>query len=561
MLEKIIGYFSKRHLMTNFLFAAIFIGGVFAWQHTNKEEMPDITFDRVRISVHYPGAPAEDVEYFVTKPVEEAIRGIDGVYRVTSTSSVGTSSVSVELEQFYSNKEEAITEIRNAVLDVKLPDDVIDDPTVRVFKTSKKAIIDIALIHTGVHLMDIESRRKLQKYVFSLENQLLNLSEVNSVNKRGYLQEEIQIKTYPERLRKYDIPFNTVMQEIKNNHVRKPAGTIETAQEPKVTLLSELNSTEKLNNLVIQGGFEGNVIRLGEVADIQNSYKKNTEVLKINGHEGIILNVVKNSGFGILEALEAVQKVAHDFAENNLEGTSIKLILLDDESIDVRNRLSIIGMNAIIGFTLILIALFAFLNIRAGIWVAMGIPFTFCFTMICASLMGYTINNTTLAAVIIVMGMIVDDAIVVAENITRSFQKGIDHAQAVIKGTSYVVLPITASILTTCVAFIPLFFFSGHFGKFVQFIPPIIFLMLGASLIESIFILPGHMNLHLPFLKKVGSDINERRAHWFEKIENMYGRFLEKVLPYKWFIFTGFFLLLLFSAYIGTAHMKFVMFP
>ncbi|MFH1384552.1 MAG: efflux RND transporter permease subunit [Candidatus Omnitrophota bacterium] len=557
MWEKIITYFARRHLLINFMFVAVFIGGVFAWQHTNKEEMPDITFDRVRITVRYPGAPAEDVEYFVTKPIEEELRGIDGVYRVTSTSSVGSSNISVELEPNYPNKDEAITEIRNGVLDVDLPDDVIDDPSVRVFKTSKKAIIDIALMYKDVHLLDVESRRILQKYAFSLENQLLNLSEVNSINKTGYLQEEIQIKVYPEKLREFNIPFNTVMQETKANHLRQPAGTIESPQEPKVTLLSELNTTEKLSNLVIQGGFEGRLIRLGEVADIRSAYEKNNEVMKINGHEGIILNVVKSSSYGILDAIDVVERVVEEFKKNNLEGTSIDLQLLDDESLDVRNRLSIVGMNAAIGFSLIILILFTFLTVQSGLWVAMGIPFTFCFTMICASFMGYTINNTTLAAVIIVMGMIVDDAIVVAENITRFSQQGMGREEAVVKGTTYVLLPIIASIVTTCVAFIPLFFFSGHFGKFVQFIPPIIFLMLGASLLESILILPGHMNFKLPF----GNETSSRRTHWFQKIEDGYGWLLERLLPGKWIIFIFFLGLLVFSGSIAHTTMKFVMFP
>lgn len=565
MLEKVIAYFAKRHLMMNFIFLAVFIGGVFAWQNTSKEEMPDITFNRVRISVTYPGAPAEDVEYFVTKPIEEEVRGLDGVYRVTSTSSVSQSNITIELEQNYPAFNEAIAEIRNAVLDVDLPEEVIDDPRVRIFKTSKKAILDVALIHKGYPLLDIKGRRELQKYALALENQLLNISEVNSVNRRGYLQEEIQIKIYPEKLRAYAIPFNTVMQEIRNNHVRKPVGTIETKKEPKVTLISELNTIEKLDELIIQGGFEGKVIRLGEVAEIREAYEKNKSIIKINGYEGVMFNVVKNSSYGILEGIEAVNRVVRDFRKNNLEGTPIELILLDDESIDIRNRLSIIAINGGIGFLLILITLFIFLNKRSGLWVAMGIPFTFCFTMIFASIMGYTINGTTLAAVIIVMGIIVDDAIVVAENITRLSHQGMDHGQAVVKGTQEVLLPIIASVVTTCIAFIPLFFFKGHFGKFVSFIPPIVFLMLGASLLESLFILPGHMDIHIPFVSRFHNKkknfTENGYGHWFDRWEERYGRFLEKILPYKKFIFLGFIVLLIAAGFLATKKMKFVLFP
>ena len=566
MIEKIIQYFIKRHLLTNLILLGVFIGGIFAWGHTNKEELPDITFDMVRIYARYAGAPAEDVEYFVTKPIEEAVRGLDGVSRVTSISSVGQSDVSVELEQNYSDIDEAITEIRGAVLDVNLPDDVIDDPRVRVFKTSKKAILDIALIDTKFHLLDFASRKRLQKYALALENHLLNLPEVNSINRRGYLQEEIQVKAFPKKLIKYEIPFNTVMKEIQSNHVRQPAGTIEAQNEPKVTLLSELDSVEKLGNLVIQGGFEGQVVRLSEVADVIEGYEKNKTVSKINGHEGIILSVVKNSSHGILETLNVVNKVIDDFKANNLANTSIELSALDDESIDIRNRLSLIASNGIIGFILILVSLFLFLNLRAGIWVSMGIPFTLCFAMLFASMAGFTINGTTLAAVIIVMGMIVDDAIVVAENITRLTHKGMEENRAAVKGAAAVFLAICASIATTCVAFVPLFFFEGHFGKFIEHIPPIIFFILGASLFESIFILPGHMSLAIPFLenwfKKDKKKLEiKNNVHWFESIEEKYAKLLEKILPRKKIIFIIFIALLIFSGLIAKSKMKFVMFP
>jgi len=560
MWNKIIDYFAGHHLLSNFIFVAVLIGGVFAWQNTSKEEMPSITFDRVRVSVSYPGAPAEDVEYFVTKPIEEQLRGLDGVHRITSNSSVSQSNITVEIEHGVPNIEEVVTEIRNSVLDVDLPDEVINDPRVRVFKTSKKAILDIALYHKEAPILDFDSRRELQKYAFALESQLLNLSEVNSINKRGYLQEEIQIRADPDKLVRYKIPFNTVMKEIRDNNIRKPAGTIEADNEPQVTLLSELDSPEKLENLVIQGGFKGKLIYLKQVAEVRAGFEKSQSLYKVNGHEAVMFSVVKNSGAGILEALQAVTNRAKEFERNNLEGTPIELTLLDDESIDIRNRLQLISINGTIGFVLILITLFIFLNKSSGIWVAMGIPFTFCFTMIFASLMGQTVNGVTLAAVIIVMGMIVDDAIVVAENITRLQSQGVPTRKAIVDGTSFVLLPIVASILTTCVAFVPLYFFKGHFGRFVEYIPLIVFLMLGASLLESIFILPGHMLLGM---KKESNKetLIERTGHWFDKIETWYETFLEKILPYKSFLMMGFLILLVFSGWVVTKKMKFVMFP
>ncbi|MBN1493849.1 MAG: efflux RND transporter permease subunit [Candidatus Omnitrophica bacterium] len=566
MLENIVAYFVKRHFVTNFLLIAVIAGGIFAWQNTSKEELPDVTFEIVRIMTSYPGAPAGDVEYYVTEPIEEALRGIDGIRLITSNTGVGRSDITVELEPDYKDIAEAFNEIRNEVLDVDLPSDIIDDPSIHIFKTSKKAILDIGIINTKKHLLTVEERQELQTYALALEDHLLTLAAVNSINKRGYLQEEIQIKAYPDKLIEYEIPFNVGRNEVKNNHIRQPAGTIETDQEPKVTLLSELTSVEELNELIVQGGFEGGVIRLREIADVHEGFEKNDNIMKVNGHEAIMFSVVKNSSYGILVALDEVTKAIDKFRENNLKGTSIQLVLLDDESVDIRNRLSIIGYNSIIGFILIIATLFVFLDIRSGLWVAMGIPFTFCFTMICASWMGYTINGTTLAAVIIVMGMIVDDAIVVAENINRSLAEGQRRKDAVIKGTVYVLLPIVASILTTCIAFIPLFFFTGRYGKFVQFIPPVIFLMLGASLLESLFILPGHMALRLPkldalFIGTRGKDKKAERKHWFKNVEASYGRILERILPHKWIILLFFGLMLLASIVIMKYQLKFVMFP
>ena len=566
MLEKLIAYFAKRHLLTNLILIVVLIGGIFAWKNTSKEEMPDIEFDHAHVTASYPGASAEEVEHFVTKPLEEQVRGIDGVYRITSTSSDGGTNITVEFEQDYPNLDEALMEVRSAALDADLPDDVIDDPEVHVWKTTKMAIIDIALIDTQRHLLDTKSRKRLQQYAYTLEQQLLNLPEINSIERSGYLQEEIQIRVRPEKLREFNIPFNVVMGEVKNNHVRQPAGNIETKNEPKVTLLSELDTVDKLEDLIIQGGFEGQFVRLKEVADINRGFEKNKSIIKVNGHEGIMLRVVKNSSYGILEALEAVKKQIKNFQKNSLKGTGIELATLDDESVDLKNRLSLVVTNGSIGFILILIMLFVFLNVRSGIWVAMGIPFTLCFSMICMSVMGYTINNITLAAVIIVLGMIVDDAIVVSENITRLRSEGMSSEQAAIKGTAFVFTPIVASILTTCIAFVPLFFFRARFGQMLVYIPPVIFCMLGASLFESLMILPGHMHLDFPIFSKLLSRFRkkipkEEKVHWFNKVEDSYGNILNKILPFKLFIFIAFILLLIFSGYIVKTKMKYVMFP
>jgi len=565
MISRFVEFFIDRHLLTNLFFVVVIIGGPLAWQKIKKEERPDVTFDIVRVSATYPGATAEEVEYFVTRELEQELKGVDGVYRMTSSVSRGATSITVELERNLPNRDEVITDLRNAALSVQLPPEVRDKPTIRVFKSSKKAIIDIALVNRKTHLLDNAQREQLQKYADTLELQLLNLPQINSVNRSGYLQREIQINVKPDKLVRYQIPLSQVANEVKNNHIRTPAGNIEVKDEPSVTINAQLDSVEKLKRLYIQAGFKGKAVSLSDIAEVRTDFRREKQIIKVNGHEAVMFNVVKNSSYGIIESLDALKIVIDEFKEDNLANSDIDLVILDDESYDVRNRLSIIAMNGAIGFVFILIALFSFLNTRAGIWVAMGIPFTICLTLIWAMAINYTINDITLAAVIIVMGIVVDDAIVVAENAGRFQAQGLPARDAALQGTTQVFLPVLASVVTTCVAFVPLFYFSGHYGAFVSYIPAIVFLMLFASLLESVVILPGHLHVELPPQLKRKIEQKQQnspaKTHWFDPVEVAYGNLLTHLLHYKTIIFI-FFLGLLYLSYLVASHtMKFVLFP
>jgi len=561
MITKFIEYFVNRHLLTNMLFFSILFGGLLAWQNIKKEERPDVTYDFVLVTAVYPGATAEEVEHFVTRELENELRGVDGIYRISSNASRGVTSVTIELEHDLPNRDEVITEIRNAALSTELPPEVRDKPDIKVWKSSKKAIIDVALINKKSHLLSNQQRRDIQNYASALELQITNLPQINSVRRSGFLQQELQINVDPEKLVRYQIPMSQVINEVRANHVRQPAGSIKIKDEPSVTINAQLDTVEKLKPLFIQAGFQGKAVDLQSIAEIKTDFMREKQLIKVNGHEAIMFNIVKNSSFGILGSLKAVQKVVSDFQANNLANSDIELVILDDESYDVRNRLSIISINGSIGFALILITLFLFLNRRAGIWVAVGIPFTICFTLIASLLFGFTINNVTLAAVIIVMGIVVDDAIVVAENIGRFRARGYSSEQAAILGTRQVFMPVMASIATTCVAFIPLFYFSGRFGAFVEYIPPIVFIMLIASLIESLVILPGHLHIQLPSIKQTKKKATETTHHWFDRIETLYGNALIKLLRFRWLIILSFVALFSGALMLANETMRFVLFP
>ncbi|MBN1595470.1 efflux RND transporter permease subunit [candidate division FCPU426 bacterium] len=585
MWDGFIAFFAKRHMLANMMFIGVMAAGVYFWFATNKEEMPNVTRDFVAISTSYPGASAEQVEHFITREIEEKLKGLDGIYRVTSNSSAGGSSIRVELEFNRPDRDQIVTDIKAAAYDADLPDEVIEDPYVREFKSSKRAIIDIALYDKSTHLLTKEKRAELQKFALNLENQLLNLKNISEVNRNAYRNPEIRIEADPRKLKEYNISLNTMATEIRAQNSRQPAGSLEDRYESKVTLDSELDTVAELERVIILGGFEGQKVRVRDIGRVTENFEKTKFIQKINGYEGIILSAVKNADADILVSVDEVKRMIRRYRNNTIKGTDYEIAVLDDESRVLRNRLDIILYNGIIGLTLVLAVLLAFLNFHTAFWVAMGIPFTLAFTMVGMNMLGYTINNMTLGAVIIVMGMIVDDAIVVAENISRYRSEGVEFEEASVKATSYVLLPITAAILTTCLSFAPLLMnIGGWHGVMIAFLPPVIFMMLGASLLESVLILPSHMNIRLPAfmmgMKKTASGRHEsetkknvkktahakakseeRVRHWFLAWELGYGRFLQKIMKRKLWVILMAFLLLAGTIWTAAKFMKFTMFP
>lgn len=561
-MKSLIGYFVKRHMLANFILIGVFIGGVYFWHATSKEQMPNISFDRLSISVSYPGASPAEVEYFVTYPIEDAVRNLEGVKTVESTVGTGITNISLELDVKPSEKAEVINNIKSVVLSLRLPDDITDEPRFREFKTSQMAIVDIILYDETVRMLTPEKRKELQKVVDALETQLVNLAQVREVNKSGYLDEEIMIRIEPQSLAKNQISFSTVLSEIRKNNVRVPVGEIDDERTSKVTLKAELATVEELKDLKIQGNFSGNFLKLKDVADVYFGFIENKNIIKVNGHEAIELRVVKNTNAGIIEAVDAIKQVLEKFQLNHLQGSTVKLVLIDDESISVKDRISLIVQNGLLGFVLILLLLFIFLDFKSGIWVAIGIPFTMCFTLVVGSLLGLTINNITLASIIVVMGMVVDDAIVVAENIARKKSDGLNSEEASIEGTMSVIKPVVASIITTCLAFVPLLLFKGRMSRINQSMPLVISIMLGASLLESLFLLPGHLHLSFRSVFKIKKKkVVTSKKHWFLKVETVYGKVINKILGFKKFVFLGFAFLLLLSVWLFNTQLKFVMFP
>lgn len=560
-MKKFIALFSNNHILTNLFVVLLFIFAIYAWNKTPKEEMPEATADYIFVFASYPGASPSEVEYYVTREIEDAIKGVEGIKDITSSSSTGSCSINIELDPRARKTQEVFDEIEDIVLKIKYPEEMTNDPRVRQIKSTNKPIIDIALYNKDKHILTPSDRQQLQDVVYALENRLLALPTVSEVSDNGYLSEVVAITVDPKKLALYDLSYSSIVNTLKNQNVRQPIGQLSGEDNARITLYAELNDVDKILNAVIRSSFSGPLLRIKDVATVVSEFATKNSIIKVNGHEAVIITAKKTASSSIIDSSKEMNLEIERFF-SSMKNSQIEYVVYGDESVAVKNRISLITSNGAMGFFIIVVILFLLLNFKSGLWVGMGIPFSIAVGMIGIYSIGYTINNMTLAGVIIVLGMLVDDAIVIAENITRREEKGEAVSLAVVNGTATMVRPVLASILTTCVAFVPLYFFSGMMGKIISVIPAVIFFMLGGSFIEAISVLPSHLNFSLPFSfakKKNKTDIS--REHWFMKIEAVYAKCLSFLLKIRWAVLVLFIILLVGSAFIYIKFMRFEQFP
>ncbi|MCB1173835.1 MAG: efflux RND transporter permease subunit [Leptospiraceae bacterium] len=565
-MTRILHLFATRHLLSNLIVALVTAGGLFAWHDIRKEELPDFTFDMVSISTALPGAAPAEVEQSITLPMEHELADLEYIRRIMSSSKRGSSIITLELQRGLASPEVVVSEIRNRLQSVRLPTEVEDPPVVRHRKTSQKAVIDVALYFNDQPLLDLQQRRELQQVMRQLENRLLQHSEISQIERDAWLAEEIQIRPRMGDLLRYQLNLRELREGILEHHTTLPLGVMESRQHEQVRLDGRLETPAAFADIPLRSAFTGEAVHLSDVASAHWAFADSHTLVRINGHEGVIFNVVKSSQTGILDAVDLVKREVAAFQKIH-QPNSLRIALLDDESWSVRNRLDLIASNALIGFALIIIVLTVFLNPKAALWVTMGIPFSFFFVLTTAWLLDYTVNNLTLAAVIIAMGMLVDDAIVVSENISRKLRAGQDPVTAAVEGTREVLTPILASVATTIAAFLPLMAFEGRLALLTTTIPPIVALILTGSLIESLIILPGHLSLQWrwPGTRRLPEGPDHSRsamaAHWFDAIEKIYVAFIFRLLHYRIWILLGFALFCLTGFFLYRSLMSFALFP
>ncbi|HPJ34873.1 MAG TPA: efflux RND transporter permease subunit [Spirochaetota bacterium] len=558
-MKRIIRYFAEQSLLVNIISVALVISGLLFMFTAKKEAFPRVDFDWVIINTIYPGSTAEDVEKHITIPIETKMKEIDGIEEIHGTSLEALSTIAIQVDPDARDKDKTINDIKDALDKVNdLPDDA-EDPEFTELNTAMTPVMEISLINKN-GIRNDSDEFELRKYAKMLEDRLLEISGVGKVDKKGYREREMIVEVLPEKLQTLHVAINEVINALSKKNLNFPGGIIKTPKgEFLIRTIGEVKNTGDIEKVLIRANDTGYWVRVGNLAKVKDSFEEEDIINKTLGEKSITLTVVKKESADIIRTVNDVRKELARF-KKMLPG-QYEMSEFNDMSFYVKRRLDVLVNNGIVGFSLVVVVLFITLGWRIALVTALGIPFSMFFTFIWMGYVDLSINLMSMFGLILVLGMLVDDAIVVAENIYRHIEEGDTVKDAVLNGTMEVIAPVAGTVLTTIVAFAPLMFMKGVMGKFMWVLPAVVIASLIASWIESMFILPSHIYELEKNNKKHDRSVDEREGKIFRTIKNQYTEILKFVLRHRYIsiilITVFFFGSLLFAG----KFMKLVLFP
>jgi multidrug efflux pump subunit AcrB len=533
----------ENHVLTNLLFVLILFAGFTIYSQLPREQDPSVNFNWVQVTTFLPGASARDVEQKVTDVLEESIEKIQDIKFVSSTSRESISSILVRFNDVGEETfDKRIADLRREVNNVEdqLPLEA-ERPT--IFEITTANAFPTATVVVSGPAEDENLRRQGR----NLEKDLARIKGVDRVQMTGLLEPELQIQFDIDKIQLLGLSPVMIANSVRGFFQDTSAGTARIAKDQwLVRVRGTTTDPEELASIPIVGrSATSGEIQLRDVAKIVRARAKPDRLVRFQGRPAVLLAVMKQES---TNTLELVQRIDDFVSHRNLnsEQLGVEFTLVDDQTLITRNALGIMQTNALLGLFLVLIVTWIFLGSKISLLVTIGIPFTLAGTFICLYLLDQTLNTSVLLAIVIALGMLVDDAVVVVESINHRLHRGQKGIVAAWNGLTEVIGPVTASVLTTIAAFLPLMLLPGILGKFMMVIPLVVTIALAVSLIEAYWMLPGHI-----LVSKIDFE-NKTKAHHYRVkfihwIKIRYGLFLLKVMRYPKRTLTGLFGLLALS--------------
>lgn len=534
-MKHILTSFAGNKVFATIVLAMILLTGFLATLFMVKEDLPEMAEDSISVSISYPGADPEEVEEGICRKIETAIHGAEGIksYMTQAMEDVGTASIVVKTGY---DPEQVLDRIRSII------------NAISTFPPgAERPIITRPVHRTSVMILYLQGdmpERRLKEWANRIKDDMgldLGLSHVEIVGTRPY---EISIEISEEKLRQFGLTISQVADAIRKSSLSLAGGVIQSqGQDIRIRTTEKKYTGKELASVVVLTRPEGEIITLDRIANIRDGFEENVLKTSINGRPGVLLNVYKSPKEDAISISDSVRAFVKKRQETLPPG--LVMNILSDNTDATRARIGILVKNGIIGFCLVFIILWVFLNTRLAFWVGMGIPFSLAGGIAILWFAGGTINMVSLFTLIMVIGIVADDAIVVGEAVFTHRQSGLPPLKAAVEGVWEMGLPVTAAVVTSIIAYLPLAFIQGIMGKFIAILPITAISCLIVSLMESIVLLPAHLS-HLPethstqikygfimtrifqFRLSIG-----RGLEWFA--DNIYLPLLHKVLRWRYY--------------------------
>ena len=476
-----IAWMAQNAVAANLLMGVFIIGGLVISGSVKQEVFPEFSFDQINVSVGYPGASPEEVEKGVLIAIEEAIRGLDGVKEVVASAGEGFGSVRAKL-LLGADQERLLTDIRGAVDRIRSLPEEIERPTVSLLQARQRSI---SVVIYG----DVE-HETLREQAEIVRSGLVANTAVSQAEITGLPLREISVEITEENQRRYGLTLDQVAQKIRSASIELPSGRIRSDSGELLIRTSQRRELgQEFGDVLLVSRPDGTQLRLRDVAKVTDGFEEDQPEIWFNGQPAIEIQVFRVGNQTPIEITEAVT----GYLDNTSMSAGISVSTWSDKTEAFVGRIDLLKRNAISGLILVFVILGLFLEIRLAFWVMLGIPISFCGAFIFMSMFGASINMVSMFAFILVLGIVVDDAIVVGENIFRRRNEGMGLLDAAIEGAKEVATPVFFAIATTIATFGPLLFVPGFSGKIFGMIPIVVIAVIFISLVESVFILPAHL--------------------------------------------------------------------
>jgi multidrug efflux pump subunit AcrB len=526
--------FARNTVFANIMLVLVLLAGGLCALSMTRESFPELSLDMILINVPYPGADPEEVEEGVSRKIEEALEGLEGLKLIETTSRENLSTTRLEVIEKYST-DKVMDEVRTKINAISTFPVDAENPVIE-----ELTVLDPVLL---LYLSADMSERRIKEWAEQIKEELQQLAPVSKVAVFGTRDYEIAIEVSEERMRQYGLTFDQVTAAVRRGNLNLGGGTIRTqGEEIRLRTMGRKYTDKELASIVVLAQPGGQVITLDRLADIKDDFSEDPIAGFVNGDPAAIIWVSKTPEEDALAISDAVTDYLAQRATQLPAG--VHLNILTDLTDMLRDRINLMVKNGIIGMLIVFLMLYIFLNARLSFWGGMGIPISISGALAILWGMGGTINMISLFGFIMVLGVVVDDAIVVGEAIYVHRKLGKPPLRAAVDGVSEVGMPVIAAVLTTIVAFIPLLYVGGIMGKFIAIMPAVVIACLAVSLVECLLMLPAHLS-HLPDPNQANGELNPvtrflERIHsatangleWF--VHRLYIPFLKKTLYWRY---------------------------